>query len=194
MTELEIRVKRGKKGRTTETFVSLQCIDQIKEALQLQKRKKHDFFLLHFRFVNFYQSSNDYIKCFFNILFVHNTHTIDFKIYNIHNFSLKQSRFFFFFSSLYNRTTLWWTQFAGSPPMTGKREIFFFFYKTNRTKNTHTQKRTRRRPTQRRNSKDLLQRSLMPTLSRQGDVTNKVVLLLFSRELYHHWELLYHCC
>lgn len=52
MAELEIRVKGGK-WRTAETFTSLQCIDQIKEALQLQKRKKHDFFLLHFRFVNF---------------------------------------------------------------------------------------------------------------------------------------------
>lgn len=52
MAELQIRVKGGK-WRTAETFTSLQCIDQIKEALQLQKRKKHDFFLLHFRFVNF---------------------------------------------------------------------------------------------------------------------------------------------
>lgn len=49
MAELEIK---GGKWRTAETFTSLQCIDQIKEALQLQKRKKHDFFL-HFRFVNF---------------------------------------------------------------------------------------------------------------------------------------------
>lgn len=52
MAELEIRFKVGQ-WRTAETFTSLQCIDQIKEALQLQKRKKHDFFLLHFRFVNF---------------------------------------------------------------------------------------------------------------------------------------------
>lgn len=52
MAELEIRVK-GVKWRTAETFTSLQCIDQIKEALQLQKRKNMIFFLLHFRFVNF---------------------------------------------------------------------------------------------------------------------------------------------
>ena len=47
--------------------------------------------------------------------------------------------------------------------------FFFFSYKTNRTKNTHTQKHTPQRPTQRRNSKDLLQRSLMPALPRRGD-------------------------
>lgn len=49
----ELQIREGGKWRTAETFTSLQCIDQIKEALQLQKRKKHDFFLLHFRFVNF---------------------------------------------------------------------------------------------------------------------------------------------
>lgn len=119
---------------------------------------------------------------FFVIFFVHNTHTIDFKIYNIHNFSLKQSRvfvflfFFFPFFWLYNRTTSWWTQLAGSPTVTGKREVLFFlffFYKTNRTKNTHTQRNTPRGPTQRKDSKDLLQTSLTPALPRRGgDVTN----------------------
>lgn len=50
---------------------------------------------------------------------------------------------------------------------------FFSFFLENRTKNTHTQKHTPQRPTQRRNSKDLLQRSLTPALPRRGDdVTN----------------------
>lgn len=133
------------------------------------------FFHLHFKFVNFYQSSNDYVKCYFVIFFVHNTRTIDFQIYNIHNFLLKQSRVIFFFSGyttaqLHGEHRL---QVHRLWPERGSFVSFFFFYKTNRTKNTHTQKHTPRRPTQRRDSKDLLRRSFTPALPRQGkDFTN----------------------
>lgn len=55
----------------------------------------------------------------------------------------------------------------------GSSFLSFFFYKTNRTKNTHTQRNTPRGPTQRKDSKDLLQTSLTPALPRRGgDVTN----------------------
>lgn len=152
----------------------------------ITKRKKHDFFLLHFRFVNFISHQMITLNVFFNIFFVHNAHTIDFKIYNIHNFSLNQSRVFFFFSGyttarLHGEHSL----LAGSPPVPAKREFFFFyFYKT---KNTHTQKHTPQRPTQRRNSKNLLQRSLTPSLPRPGDdvPTQTASLLLLSGELCH---------
>lgn len=138
----------------------------------ITKRKKHDFFLLHFRFVNFISHQMITLNVFFNIFFVHNAHTIDFKIYNIHNFSLKQSRIFFFSgyttAQLHGEHSL-----QVHHPWPEKGRFFSFFLQNKQTKNTHTQKHTPRRPTQRRNSKNLLQRSLMPSLPRQGDdVTN----------------------
>lgn len=85
---------------------------------------------------------------FFVIFFVHNTHTIDFKIYNIHNFSLKQSRvfvflFFFFLFSGYTTAQLHGEhslQVHRPWPERGKFFSFFFFF----TKQTEQRTRTRR--------------------------------------------------
>lgn len=105
----------------------------------------------------------------FVIFFVHNTHTIDFKIYNIHNFSLKQSRVLFFFLVIQPHK---WTQLAGSPLVTGKREIFlFFFYKTEQR--TRTRRNTHHDDQRNAGIARICYRSLMPARPRQGDeVTN----------------------
>lgn len=88
---------RRSEGGTAETGASLQCIDQIKEALQLQKGKNMIFFL-HIRFVNFLSHKIITLNVFLYSLSIRHTHThtpSNFKINNIHNLSLKQSRFFF---------------------------------------------------------------------------------------------------
>lgn len=86
---------RRSEGGTAETGASLQCIDQIKEALQLQKGKNMIFFL-HIRFVNFLSHKMITLNVFLYSLSITHTHThSNFKINNIHNLSLKQSRFFF---------------------------------------------------------------------------------------------------
>lgn len=135
--------QRGGSGGQRRHLTSLQCIDQIKEALQLQKRKKNMiFFHLHFKFVNFYQSSNDYVKCYFVIFFVHNTRTIDFQIYNIHNFLLKQSRFFFFFSGYTTAQLHGEHNLPGPPPLTRKKEFCFLFFLQNKQNKEHAHAET----------------------------------------------------
>lgn len=113
---------------------------------------------------------------FLYIFFVHNAHTVDFEIYNIHSFSLKQSRvFFFFFLGIrpHSLTVNVACRFTVRDQKEGGFFFFFFFYKTNGTKNTHTQKHTPRWPTQRRNSKDFATEvSHAPSPRWGNDVTN----------------------
>lgn len=128
---------------------------------------------------------------FFVILFVHSTHTIDLKTYNIHNFSLKQSRGYLFFLVIQP------LQLHGGQihHLWLKTERLFLncFYKTNATKNT--QKRTPRWPTQRRDSKYLLQRSFMPALPRQGDdVTNTKQLCSYCCSAENCITIVCSCC
>ena len=52
--------KERVRQRTAETSTSVQCIDQIKEALQLQKIKKDDFFSSSFSMCKPFK-----VKCFF---------------------------------------------------------------------------------------------------------------------------------
>lgn len=136
---------RRSEGGTAETGASLQCIDQIKEALQLQKGKNMIFFL-HIRFVNFLSHKIITLNVFLYSLSITHTHS-NFKINNIHNLSLKQSRFFFGVMRLHEQMQL-------VVACRDLRGAFLFFYKTNRT--TNTWGHTPQQPTPRRDSKDLL--------------------------------------
>lgn len=128
---------------------------------------------------------------FLYIFFVHNAHTVDFEIYNIHSFSLKQSRVFFvFFLGIrpHSLTVNVACRFTVRDQKEGGFFFFFFFIK-------QTEQRTRtRRNTHHDDQRNagiariLLQRSLMPPL--QGGAmmspTQTALLLLFSRELYRY--------
>lgn len=107
----------------------------------ITKRKKHDFFFLHIRFVNFLSHKIITLNVFLYSLSITHTHS-NFKINNIHNLSLKQSRFFFGVMRLHEQMQL-------VVACRDFRGAFLFFYKTNRTTNTwgHTHHN---------NSKDLL--------------------------------------
>lgn len=137
---------RRSEGGTAETGASLQCIDQIKEALQLQKGKNMIFFL-HIRFVNFLSHKMITLNVFLYSLSITHTHS-NFKINNIHNLSLKQSRFFFGVMRPHEQM-----QLVELPVVTSEGH-FSFFTKTNRT--TNTWGHTPQQPTPRRDSKDLL--------------------------------------
>lgn len=91
---------------------------------------------------------------FFVIFFVHNTHTIDFKIYNIHNFSLKQSRVFvfllFFFSFFlviqpHNFMVNTACRFTDRDRKEGSSFLSFFFLQNKQNKeHAHAEKHTTR--------------------------------------------------
>lgn len=102
------------------------------------------------------------------IFFVHNTHTIDFKIYNIHNFAkTKQGSFFFW---LYNHTSEHSLQVHHSWLERG-RFFFFFFYKTEQR--TRTRRNTHHDDQRNAGIARICYRSLTPARPRQGDeVTN----------------------
>lgn len=70
---------RRSEGGTAETGASLQCIDQIKEALQLQKGKNMIFFL-HIRFVNFLSHKMITLNVFLYSLSITHTHTVILKL------------------------------------------------------------------------------------------------------------------
>lgn len=126
-----------------------------------------------------------------------NSHRVSSKIYNIHNYLLKQNRLFFSHPGYMTRQANTACRFIIFDQKKGRLSLFicvflsfFFFFAYKRVKNTHTQRHTLQRPTQHRDSKDLLQvfhaRSSKAEQRRHQYRQEAALLLPLFRKLYYY--------